>query len=730
MNTLQVLLEKLPTYLHPEVQAIADNTLHAQNSLQVCLVGEFSTGKSSLINALLGEALLPTAREETTALPTFINYAPELQFELINTDGTNTAISQTQFAQYTVAAPDNALCSLLRYPAEWLTGLTLIDLPGLGSQSQRHSDYTHAQISAADTIIYLLSPRGASQGDLNLLRLIKQYGKHLMIAVAQWDSIEQSVQEGEQAPDLIEWQAKIAQETGVDLELIGVSKYGHRRDTVINFLQDTKQRVQSIREQRFYAELEPLLNNCLGALKSEQTVCAASGAEETQALHTELLNQRQTLLGIKSDLYERSNQDQNQLEQHAEQITSQHRTQLTTVLNDLSPAVQMDDWQVFTESAYQHLKSQVLATTDDLKALSGHYGQLNLPDVDIQQFNLRLPPPAVIELDNFLDSSRLSVLQAELEQKQQSADSELAKINGLPVVNVENTLQQISELRAERNAIAQQELPRITQTMAGSEDAAQLGKNIGHALDIGFIVFEGPLVIAKALSMLGKTAKTAKAIHIMGKVSQVVSEPSLGFLEKLSFSYWGEQLGRRFDQPTQNLDIIDPQAEAEQRKLLQENEKQIAAQRAELHRLEDLQQQRDYSSWALEQNKKEQQRLNANIQALQERAKAAQREAEAEAIRQQQALLDNYRQQIIKQSLVNFDQQTRPMVDLLRTTCKRYWQEQVESTLAQRLQTIDTLNQQLQQAPEQKQATLATLQQQSEQVQAVLNSLKGKAYVA
>jgi predicted GTPase len=730
MNTVQTLLEQIPTSLHREIEAIANKNINLQTPLRVCVVGEFSTGKSSLINALLGETLLPTAREETTALPTFIEYAPELRLELVNTDGTNTTITQEQFSQYTVSAPDNALYSVLHYPAVWLNGLTLIDLPGLGSQSQRHSDYTHAQISAADTIIYLLSARGTTQGDLKLLRLIKQYGKHLMIAVAQWDSIEQSIQDGEHAPDLIEWQARIAQETGIDLALCGVSKYGHGRDTVIDFLQQTKQNLQSIREQRFQAELVPLLTNALGQLNIEQTIYAANSIEENQALHTELLSQRQTLLTIKSDLYERSNQDQTQLEQQAQQLTVQHREQLNSALIDLPTVTQTDDWQTFAEFAHQQLQNQVFATADDLKTLSTAYGQLNLPDIDTQQFNLRLPPPVTIALDDFIDTSRLSALQAELEQKQQTADTDRAKINSLPTINVDDTLQQLSELRAERTSIAEQELPRTTQTIEGSDDGAQIGKNVGQLLDIALIVFEGPAVILKAASMLGKGAKAAKVVHNVTKITHAVKSSNLDFLEKLSLSYWGEQLGKRFDQPTQTIEIIDPYAEAEQRKLLQEQDKQIAIQRAELHRLEDLQQQHNYSSWALEQNQKEQHRLTASIQALQEKAEASHREAQVEATRQQQALLDSYHQQLVNQSLVNFDQQTRPMIDLLRTTCKQYWHDHVETTLMQRLQTIDTLNQQLQQAPEQKQATLAALQQQSEQVQAVLNSLQGKVHVA
>jgi ribosome biogenesis GTPase A len=720
MNLEQTLLEKLPTALQAEVENIANKTINLPTPLRVCVVGEFSTGKSSLINALLGEILLPTAREETTALPTFIEYAPELQLELVNTEAASTSITQEQFSQYTVSAPDNALYTVLRYPTQWLNGLTLIDLPGLGSQSQRHSDYTHAQISAADAILYLLSARGATQGDLKLLRLIKQYGKHLMITVAQWDSIEQSIQEGEHAPDLIEWQAQIAEETGVDLALSGVSKYGHGRDVIIAFLQQTKQNLQDIREQRFQAELVPLLTNTLGQLNTQQSICTANSIEENQNLHTELLKQRQTLLTIKTDLYSRSNQDQSQLEQQAQQLTSQHRQQLNTTLNDLTMMPHTDQWQALTESAYQQLQRQVFATADNLKNLSTTYGQLNLPDIDIQQFNLRLPTPATIELNSFIDTSRLSALQAKLEQKQQSANTELSKINDLQRSSINDTLQQLNELRAERISIAQQELPRTTQTIEGNDDRAKIGKNIGQLLDLALIAFEGPvLMIPKAASMLGQGAK----------VTNIAKSSNLGFLEKLSLSYWGEQLGKRFDQPTQTIEIIDPEAEAEQHRQLQEQDKQITVQRMELHRLEDLQQQNDYSSWALEQNLKEQQRLTASIRNLQEKAEAAQREAQSDAIHQQQALLDNYRQQLVNQSLIHFDQQIRPMIDLLRNTCKHYWQVHVEMTLAQRLETIDALSQQLQQGPEQKQAALVGLQQQMTHVQAVLNALKVNSHV-
>ncbi len=728
MNSVEIMIGKLPEALHPKVEAIAERTIHVNKPLNVCVVGEFSTGKSSLINALLGESLLPTAHEETTALPTFIEYASELRVELVKVDGTVAPITQEQFSNYTVVAPENALCSILHYPAIWLNNLTLIDLPGLGSQSQRHSDYTHAQISAADAIIYLLSSRGTTQGDLKLLRLIKQYGKYLTITVAQWDKIEESIKEGEQAPDLKEWQACIAQETGLDLPLIGVSKYGHGRDAIIGFLQKTKQLISEIREKRFQAELIPLLNNALGIINAEQEICSANNSEQQQILNNELLKQRQALLKIKSDLYTRSNDDQAQLEQQAQQLVNGHRETLTAKLCDLQVAVKAENWQEVTDLAYQQLQTQVISAANGLKALSNNYGQLSIPDINIKKLNLYLPSPEPIHVDNFINISRLSALQTDLEKKEQTAENDRTTIQMLKSINTEDSLQQLNELCSERDKVARQELPHTIQPIEGSENNAKIFKNIGHLLDIGLIFVEGPLIAAKAASLLGETSKAVKVINDTNKVAKVIKspklEPYLSFSEKLSLSYWGEQLGKQFDQPTRTIEVIDPYAEAEQRRLLQEHDQQITKQRTELHRLEDLQQQRDNSEWALAQNIKEQQQLKVSIQSLQKQSLMAQQEAQADAIKQRQAVIDHYRQQLINQSVIHFDQQTRPMTDLLRTTCKRYWQEHVDTTLSQRLQTVEDLTQQLSHSPEKKQLALAGFQQQLIQIQSVLNTLK------
>ena len=51
--------------------------LDSDSQVLLVVIGEFTRGKSSLVNALLGINLLPTALEATTAINTFIKALPE-----------------------------------------------------------------------------------------------------------------------------------------------------------------------------------------------------------------------------------------------------------------------------------------------------------------------------------------------------------------------------------------------------------------------------------------------------------------------------------------------------------------------------------------------------------------------------------------------------------------------------------------------------------------------------
>ncbi len=59
----------------------------AQEDFTLVILGEFKRGKSTLINALLGSQLLPTAIVPLTAIPTVIQYGRQLKVHVIYLDG-------------------------------------------------------------------------------------------------------------------------------------------------------------------------------------------------------------------------------------------------------------------------------------------------------------------------------------------------------------------------------------------------------------------------------------------------------------------------------------------------------------------------------------------------------------------------------------------------------------------------------------------------------------------
>ena len=54
-----------------------------EGRFHLAVLGQFKRGKSSLLNALVGYPLLPTSVIPLTAIPTFMEYGPEVQIRII-----------------------------------------------------------------------------------------------------------------------------------------------------------------------------------------------------------------------------------------------------------------------------------------------------------------------------------------------------------------------------------------------------------------------------------------------------------------------------------------------------------------------------------------------------------------------------------------------------------------------------------------------------------------------
>ncbi|RKS28516.1 dynamin family protein [Pseudomonas sp. WPR_5_2] len=742
---LSELLSSLPTDWHEPVEALAAEVLHADSPLRLVLLGSFSVGKSSLLNMLLQEPLLQTALEETTALPTFIEYAPERGMSLIGLDGSQLPLDGGQFAHVTTHAPEGAACAVLGLPQPWLKGVSIIDLPGLGSTSASHREYTLSQVRQADAVLYLLSPRGPSAADMDTLKIVQQSGKRVKVLVTHWDEVEEAIARGEKAPSFEQWTRQIESATGLRVRLAASHREGLGREEILEFVQRARDDLQSIRLRRFQAELRPLLQNALGHNAEQQRACEVDSEQQAQALHQELIERKQRLAEFKSSLYGEQQADRARLSQQAGVSVRQQRQNLAQQLDDQAGSlVEETDWERFGRQGSQQLDATLRNIASLFCELSQNYGTLELPATDVVELNLRLPAPETVSAEDFIDIGRLTQLQQALNEQQDAQQAISQKQASLQVQDMDEHEQSLQALTCQQETLATQPLP-MTLQQTGNANGAFIGRLVGEVADIGLMFVNPAAAGAKIAALIGKGAKVAKIAVNTGKLAKTISttvkvvkgaqqgnatikgvpQPimdKLGGLEMLSLSYWGERVGHALGGPTE-VQVVDTQAMAEREAAIAELEQQRQTLRRALARNEDIANERQLTGWALEQSQKEQARLQSELERLKLQAEQKHREALQQLQQERLKQLRRSSEKARTQWLQNFDRQASAMDELLHNRVRSYWEDRVEALLNERLQDIDLLTVQSQASAQDKQAALVRLREHARALEHTLETL-------
>jgi hypothetical protein len=141
-----------------------------EQRLQIAVLGQFKRGKSTFLNALLGDALLPTGVLPLTAVPTFIRWAAEPGVSVTYLDGSCEELATHDRQDITAALyrlvteegnPENEAHVArvdLGFPAPVLShGIVLIDTPGIGSTFQHNTDTAMKVLPACDAAFFVLS---------------------------------------------------------------------------------------------------------------------------------------------------------------------------------------------------------------------------------------------------------------------------------------------------------------------------------------------------------------------------------------------------------------------------------------------------------------------------------------------------------------------------------------------------------------------------------------------
>jgi hypothetical protein len=142
-----------------------------EGRFHLAVLGQFKRGKSTLLNAFLGDALLPTSVVPLTAIPTFVEYGPEVKIRVCYLDerparefagktGEEFATILEGFVTEE-GNPKNRLGILqveIFHPAPILQhGVVLIDTPGIGSTFTHNTEATLNFLPQCDAALFVVS---------------------------------------------------------------------------------------------------------------------------------------------------------------------------------------------------------------------------------------------------------------------------------------------------------------------------------------------------------------------------------------------------------------------------------------------------------------------------------------------------------------------------------------------------------------------------------------------
>lgn len=134
-----------------------------ETDFTLVVIGPFKRGKSTLVNALLGEEVVTCDIAPETVTINEIRYGPRLSIEACLADGGRVALAPEQLKREQLTPvleklPRQISHLDIRAPIEWLQGLCLVDTPGTGDLLQRFDRQVQQYLTRADAVLFILSP--------------------------------------------------------------------------------------------------------------------------------------------------------------------------------------------------------------------------------------------------------------------------------------------------------------------------------------------------------------------------------------------------------------------------------------------------------------------------------------------------------------------------------------------------------------------------------------------
>ena len=208
----------------PRIRTLASRL--EDDSFEVALFGRVSSGKSSLLNSVLGTNVLPVGINPITAVPTKLRYGNVLKAAVAYGDGRAVAVTLDELSRLVTEQGNpgnlqNIVRAIVEIPSPRLKeGILLVDTPGLGSLAKRGAAETLAYLPSCDLALLLIDAGATlSEEDIGTLRLLYEAGIPALVLLSKSDLLA----EGDLHRSISYIREHIKRDLGLDVDIHAVS---------------------------------------------------------------------------------------------------------------------------------------------------------------------------------------------------------------------------------------------------------------------------------------------------------------------------------------------------------------------------------------------------------------------------------------------------------------------------------------------------------------------------
>ena len=170
----------------------------------VVVCGEVKKGKSSFINAIIGERILPVDTKVATSQAFRIVNSNKQAFYLVFTDGTKQEVEREDLENYGSQAKIDkngepiTFGKIVDYmevhtPIPFLPqSVVLVDTPGLGAIYANHATVTKRHLAKASAVIFILDPANPiTEAEISFLNEVASITSNVMLVMTKQDNYDE-----------------------------------------------------------------------------------------------------------------------------------------------------------------------------------------------------------------------------------------------------------------------------------------------------------------------------------------------------------------------------------------------------------------------------------------------------------------------------------------------------------------------------------------------------------